>query len=87
MCSYRVTNPGLPAQYFDSFDSDEEGLDPIEDEHHMIFECSGYASARVQFEDLFGSDISDVGRFLNQADCNCVAKFLSWAKMMRMKRA
>ena len=87
MCSYRVTNPGIPAQYFDSFDSDEEGPDPIEDEHHMIFECSAYASARIQFQDLFGSDISDVGQFLNQADCNRVAKFLSWARMMRMNRA
>lgn len=55
----------VPAQYFDSFDSDEEGPDPIEDEHHMIFECSGYASVQIQFQDLVDSDIPDVGRFLN----------------------
>ncbi len=42
MCNHRVLNPGLPAAQFDSFDSDEDADDPIEDEHHVIFACSGY---------------------------------------------
>ena len=45
MCLHRIINPGLPAKQFDSFDSDEGSPGPIEDEHHMIFECSGYAEA------------------------------------------
>lgn len=82
MCSHRVKNPGLPAAYFDSFDSDEEGSDPVEDEHHMIFECSGYVCVRAQFQDLFSPEIVTIGQFLNQPDCNRVAKFLTWAKMI-----
>ena len=87
MCIHRVTNPGLPAAQFDSFDSEEESVDPVEDEFHMIFVCSGYKSARALFPDLFGTSVSTVGQFLNQLDCNRVAKFLTWARMMRMNLA
>ena len=87
MCAHRVTNPGLPPEQFDSFDSDEESSDPIEDEHHMIFVCSGYNSTRALFPDLFGTDVSTVGQFLCQPNCNRVAKFLTWARMMRMNLA
>ena len=83
MCPEKITNPGIPPQYFDAFDSDEEGCEAVEDEHHMIFDCSGYACARVQFQDLFSSDISTVGQFLNQPDCTRVAKFLIWARALR----
>ncbi len=37
MSNHRVLTPGLPAAQFDSFDSDEDADDPIEDEHHVIF--------------------------------------------------
>ena len=30
-------------------DSDEECSDPIEDEHHAIFDCSAYADAQEQY--------------------------------------
>ena len=33
----RITNPEVPADCFDAFDSDEDAPDPIEDEHHAIF--------------------------------------------------
>ena len=36
LCNYRVVNPGLDAAQFDSFDSDDEATDPIEDEHHAL---------------------------------------------------
>ncbi len=52
-----VLNPGLPAAQSDSFDSDEDANDPIEDdhmhEHHVIFACSGYVNARQLFPNLF----------------------------------
>ena len=53
LCNYKVVNPGLDAAQFDSFDTDDEATDPIEDEHHAIFACSGYVYARQLFQDLF----------------------------------
>ena len=73
-------NPGLPADQFDSFDSDEESTDPVEDEHHVTFDCPSYTYARQLFPDIFGSNIVTVSQFLNQPDCNRVARFLTWVK-------
>lgn len=87
MCTHRIINPGLPPEEFDAFDSDEECSDPIEDEHHAIFDCSAYADAREQYRDLFQIHITTVGDFLNQPQCNRLAKFLTWIRMLRMNRA
>ncbi len=88
MCNDRVLNPGLPAAQFDSFDSDEDADDPIEDEHHVIFACSGYVYARQLFPDLFSETTSTVGHFLSQPNPNRVAKFLTWiTNSMRLNRA
>ena len=87
MCTHRITNPGRPLEEIDAFDSDEECSDPIEDEHHAIFDCSAYADAREQYHDLFQSYITIVGVFLNQPHCNRLAKSLSWIRMLRMNRA
>ena len=62
------------ADCFDASDFDEDVLDPIEDEHHAIFECSAYATTRHMFPDLFPSHVSTVSQFLNQPDCNRLAK-------------
>ena len=72
---------------FDAFDSDEECSDPIEDEHHAIFDCPAYADAREHYRDLFQSHSTTVGDFLNQPQCNRLAKFLTWIRMLRMNRA
>ncbi len=86
-----MLNPGLPAAQFDSFDSDEDADDPIEDEHHVIFACSGYVAiyvyARQLFPDLFSETTSTVGHFLSQPNPNRVAKFLTWVRSMRLNRA
>ena len=87
MCNHRVLNLGLPAAQFDSFDSDEDADDPIEDEHHVIFACSGYVYARQLFQDLFSGSTSTVGQFLSQPNPNRVAKFLTWVRSMRLNRA
>ena len=87
MCAHRCVNPGLPAAHFDSFDSDDEASDPIEDEHHVVFDCPGYAYARELFPDIVSNAIVSVGQFLNQANCNRVAKFLTWVRAMRMNLA
>ena len=58
MCTHRIINPGLPPEELDAFYSDEERSDPIEDEHHSIFDCSAYANAREQYRDLFQSHIT-----------------------------
>ena len=85
LCNYRVVNPGLDAAQFDSFDSDDEADDPIEDEHHAIFACSGYVYARqLLFQDLFSESISTLGQFLCQPTCNRIAKFLTWIRHMRL---
>ncbi len=82
-----TTNPDVPADCFDAFDSDEDAPDPIEDEHHAIFECSAYATTRQMFSDLFPSHVSTVSQFLNQPDCNRLAKFLTWIRMLRLNTA
>ncbi len=48
--------------------SDEDADDPIEDEHHVIFACSGYVNAKQLFPDLFSQATSTVGHFLSQPD-------------------
>ena len=58
-----------------------------EDEHHAIFDCPAYADAREQYRYLFQSHITTVGDFLNQPQCNRLAKFLTWIRMLRMNRA
>ncbi len=72
---------------FDSFDSDEKVADPVEDEHHVIFDCPEYAHARKQFTDLFNGSVVSIGHFLNQPDCNREAKFLTQVRSMRMNLA
>ncbi len=85
--AHKCVNPGLPEQQFDCFDYDEEVADPVEDEHLVIFDCPEYTYARKQFTDLFNSSIVSIDLFLNQPDCNRVAKFLTQVRAMRMKLA
>ena len=85
VCRFRIVNPGL--DHFDAFDSDDEWPDPVEDEQHAIFDCSGYASARQVFHDLFGAQVSTVAQFLSQPDCNRVAKFLTEIRFLRANSA
>ena len=40
-----------------------------------------------QYRDLFQIHITTVGDFLNQPQCNRLAKFLTWIRMLRMNRA
>ena len=87
MCSHRIINPDLAPEYFDSFDSDDESSDPVEAEHHAISDCSGNAYARELVPDLFHSHISTVSHLLNQPQCNRMAEFLTWIRMLRMNRA
>ena len=87
MCFFKITNPGIAPECWDAFDSDDESSGHIEDEHHAIFDCSGYTYARELFQDLFQSHITSISQFLNQPQCNRLAKFLTWIKMMRMNKA
>ena len=85
--SHKCVNSGLPANRFDSFDSDEESSDPVEDEHHVIFDCPSYTFVRQLLPDIFGSNIVTVSQFLTQPECNCVARFLTWFRHVRMDLA
>ena len=58
--SHKCVNSGLPANRFDSFDSDEESSDPVEDEHHVIFDCPSLAYVRQLLPDIFSSNIVTV---------------------------
>ena len=53
--------------------------------HRVIFDCSGYVYANEHFQDLFQSHITAVSQFVNQPQCNLLAKFLT--EMLRMNRA
>ena len=64
MCVGKITNPDVLADCFDAFDSDEDAPDPIEDEHHAIFESSAYAPTKQMFPDLFPSHVSTVSQVL-----------------------
>ena len=86
-CSHRCVNPGLPADQIDSFNSDEESMNPVEDEHHVIFDCPSYTYARQLFPDIFGNNIVTFSQFLNLPDCDRVAKFLTWIRLSRMNLA
>ena len=81
MCVSKITNPDVLA-----FDPDEDAPD-LEDEHHAIFECSAYATTRQMCSDLFPSHVSTVSQFLNQPDCNRLAKLLTWIRMLRLNTA
>lgn len=84
VCPFHVEKPeGVPDSHFDSYDSDPEASDPIEDEHHAIFECSSYNYVRGLFPDLFPENVLSVGQFLNQPNCNRVAKFLTLIRYIR----
>ena len=87
MCASQLTNPGLPAELWDAFDSDDDSDEPGEDEHHAIIECSGYVYAREHFQDLFKSHIISVSQCINQPQCNRLAKFLTWIRACRMNKA
>ena len=62
MCAFKLSDPGLPAELWDAFDSDDDSDGPIEDEHHAIFDCTGYRYAREQFQDLFQRHITTVSQ-------------------------
>ena len=87
MCFYKLTNSGIASEGWDAFDLDDESSNHIEDEHHAIFNCSGYTYARELFQDLFQSHITSISHFLNQPQCNRLAMFLTWIRMMRMNKA
>ena len=86
MCAFKLSNPGLSAELWDAFDSDDSD-GPIEDEQHAIFDCPGYMYAREQFQDLFQSHITTVSQFLNQPHGNRLARFLTWIRACRMNKA
>ena len=65
----------------------DESSGDVEDEHHAIFDCPSYVYAREHFQDLFQSHITTVSQFVNQPQCNQLAKFLTEIKMLHMNRA
>ena len=75
------------ATFFAKIQLSSSNREVIDDEHHAILDCSAYADAREQDRDLFQSHITTVGDFLNQPQCNRLAKFLTWIRMLRMNRA
>ena len=87
MCAFKLSNPGVPAELWDAFASDNESEEPVEDVHHAIFDCPGYMYAREQFQDLFQSHITTVSQFLDQPQCNRLARFLTWIRACRMNKA
>ncbi len=66
--------------------TDEGADDPLEDEHHVNFACSGYVYAGQLFPDLFSQTTSTVGHFLSQPNPSRVAKFLTWVGSMPFRR-
>lgn len=58
-------------------DTNHESSYHIEDQHHAIISCSGYAYAREHFQELFHSRITTVRQFLIQPQRSQLAKFLT----------
>ena len=86
MCFCKLNNPGIAPKCWNAFDLDDESSGHIEDEHHAIFDCSGYTYVRELFQDLSQRHITSIGQFLNQPQGNRLAKFLAWIRMMRMNK-
>ena len=84
MCTVKLIDPGLPAELWDGFDSDDESDGPVVDEHQAIFDCPGCMYAREKFQDLFQSHITTVSQFHNQPHFNRLARFLKWIRACRM---
>ena len=87
MCAFKLSNPGLPAEIWDAFDSDDDSDGPIEDEPPVIFDCPGNMYPREQFQDLFQSHITTVSQTFYQPQCNRLARFLTWIRACRMNKA
>ena len=83
MCGGRITNPDIPADCFDAFDSDEDDPDPIEDLHHATFECSGDATTRQMVSGLFPSHASNVSQVLSLI----APAWPNWIRMLRLNAA
>ena len=56
-------------------------------EHCHCSTASPQTDARELFQDLCQSHITSISQFLNQPQCNRLAKFLTWIRMMRMNKA
>ena len=82
----KLSSPGLPAELWDDFNSDDSD-GPLEDEHHARFDCPGYVYAREQFQDLCESHFTTVSRCLDQPQRKMLAKFLTWIRACRMNKA
>ena len=76
-CQFSSKKPSSFKSSTGGFDSDEESTDPVEGEHNVILDCPSYTYARQLFPDVVGSNIVTVSEFLNQPDCNRVARFLT----------
>ena len=87
MCALKLIDPGLPAELLNAFESDDESDGPVKNEHRAIFNCPGYMYAREQFQDLSQSHITTVSEFLDQPQCNRLARFLTWIRACRMNKA
>ena len=49
MCAFmiKLRNPGLPAELYGAFDSDDGSDEPVENEHHASFDCPGYRTSTL----------------------------------------
>ena len=86
MCTFKLSDPRLPAELWDALESDNDSDGPVEDEHHAIDDWSGYACAREQFQNLLQSHITTVSQLLIQPQHDRLA-FHKWVRACRMNNA
>ena len=53
----------------------------------MLFSIAQDIHMPELFQDLFQSHITSISQCLNQPQCNRLAKFLTWIRMMHMNKA
>ena len=90
MWAHQIIHPGLPPEEFDALEYFEPVVERCEsngDGHHAICDCSDHAGARQQYHDVLQSHSTTIRPFLDQPQCNRLAKLPSLIRQLRISKA
>ena len=86
MCNHRIVNPDLAPENFDFFVLMMKAVTLLMMSIMPLLRVQAMPMP-VSFFLAFSGHISTVSHFLNQPQCDRMAKFLTWIRMLRMNKA